>query len=164
MHLFKFLLALVPALLFSQVPEFMQQYQQRLGGATDELGRIVRLFGEDSRRSGHDQQTALGLMEKNAERLVRDQAVRMKENITRLGRLREQQEVFRNGTIFDRFASFVTNSDADLLEATRQAYKPALPLGVEGWLFALVGLLVPWGLMIAVSALLRSRRRQEARA
>ena len=160
MHLFLFLVALVPALLFSQVPEFMQQYQQRLGGATDELGRIVRLFGEDSRRSGFDQQAALGLMEKNSERLVRDQAVRMNENITRLDRLREQQEVFRDGTIFDRFASFAMSSDADLLEATRQAYKPALPLGVEGWLFALVGLLVQWGLMMAVSALFRSRRRQ----
>ena len=37
----------VCALFASQVPEFMQQYSQRLGGAVDELGRIVQHFEEE---------------------------------------------------------------------------------------------------------------------
>jgi Protein of unknown function (DUF2937) len=105
MHLILFFIALVPALLFSQAPEFMQQYHQRLGGTTDELARVIRHFEEDSRRSGHDRQGALGLMEKNSERLVRDQAARMKENIARLARLREQQEAFRDGSAFVRLVA-----------------------------------------------------------
>jgi hypothetical protein len=43
--------AIVPALLFAQIPEYMQQYYQRIGGAVDELDRIVQHFDEDSRRS-----------------------------------------------------------------------------------------------------------------
>jgi len=36
-----FALALFAAVLGSQFPEFAQQYRQRLGGALDELDRIV---------------------------------------------------------------------------------------------------------------------------
>jgi thiosulfate reductase cytochrome b subunit len=159
MHLILFFIALVPALLFSQAPEFMQQYHQRLGGTTDELARVIRQFEEDSRRSGHDRQGALGLMEKNSERLVRDQAARMKENIARLARLREQQEAFRDGSAFVRVASLLTNADSDIFEATWQSYKPGLQITFDGILFALIGLLVPWGLMIAVVSAFGSRRR-----
>jgi hypothetical protein len=45
-------ISVVFAALFGQAPEFAQQYAQRLGGAIDELDRIVRHFDEDSRRSG----------------------------------------------------------------------------------------------------------------
>ncbi len=34
-------LSFVFALVFGQIPEFTQQYAQRLGGAVDELARIV---------------------------------------------------------------------------------------------------------------------------
>jgi hypothetical protein len=33
--------AMVPALLFAQVPEYMQQYYQRIGGAVDELDAVM---------------------------------------------------------------------------------------------------------------------------
>ena len=44
--------ALVLGFLLSQAPEFAQQYRQRLGGAVDELARIITQFDEDSARSG----------------------------------------------------------------------------------------------------------------
>jgi Protein of unknown function (DUF2937) len=47
---FVFGIALLSALLFSQAPEFTQQYFQRLGGVVDELDSIVRHFDEDSCR------------------------------------------------------------------------------------------------------------------
>src|SRR3977135_4408979 len=120
-HAFITLTSLVSALLFSQVPGFMQQYNQRLGGAVDELTRIVSHFDEDARRSGYDRPAALQLMAKNPERLVRDQAVRIDENVTRLHRLREQQETFRNAGSFFRLASFVRNYDPPLADRTYQA-------------------------------------------
>ena len=90
------IIAALCALLCSQVPEFMQQYSQRLGGVVEELGRIVRQFDEDSSRSGYERSAALRVMANNSERLVRDQATRMQENITRFDRLREQQEAMRD--------------------------------------------------------------------
>ena len=45
-------------------PEFAQQYAQRLGGAIEELQRIVDHFDDYSRRSGYDRQGALGLSDR----------------------------------------------------------------------------------------------------
>src|SRR6266576_1983999 len=91
------IIALLPALLFAQIPEFMQQYQQRLGGAAEELTTIVRHFDEDSQRSGYARSTALQIMSNNSERLIRDQANRWRENIERLDRLRQQQLALKDG-------------------------------------------------------------------
>ena len=93
-------LALLPALLFAQIPELVQQYRQRIGGAADELNVVVRNFDEDSRRSGYDRAGALGVMKKNPERLVREQGQRMEEYVTRLDRLNAQQAVLANGSTF----------------------------------------------------------------
>jgi Protein of unknown function (DUF2937) len=161
-HPFIFVIALAPAFVLSQVPEFMQQYHQRLGGAVDELARITRHFEEDSRRSGYDTTGALGLMSKNPERLIRDQATRMEEYFKRLSRLREQQEAFRNGTSLTRLGAFVSNFDRPLAAATYGTYKPALPMTIEGGLFAAVGLFVPYYLMVGIAHALRRRREAEA--
>ena len=56
--------ALTLGFALSQAPEIAQQYRQRLGGAVDELRRIVLRFDEDSARSGFDRAGALAVMER----------------------------------------------------------------------------------------------------
>jgi hypothetical protein len=102
MHAVILLIALLPAVFLSQLPEFVQQYSQRMGGAIDELTRIVDHFDEDSRRSGYDRSSALQLMAKNPAQLIRDQATRMQDNFARLNRLRAQQGAFNNSTSVGR--------------------------------------------------------------
>src|SRR5262249_30050303 len=139
---FMAVIAIVPAFFFAQVPEYMQQYYQRIGGVVDELGRIVQHFDEDSLRSGYDRASALGVMANSPERLIRDQVARMNENIARLNRLREQQRTMREGSAFERFATFLTNYDSPLARRTWDAYQFAIPLSGDGIVFALVGYVV----------------------
>lgn len=152
MRFFISVISLVSALLLSQAPELMQQYIQRLGGAVDELTRIVQHFDEDSARSGYDRSGALGLMARNPERLIRDQAIRMQDNMDRLGRLRKQQEDFKDGA---GFASFLMSYDPELFAATRKAFKMALPLTADGLLFALLGFSMSYFLLFAAAAPIR---------
>ena len=49
---FAFVAALIAGMILSQVPEFAQQYRQRLGGAVDELARVISHFDEDARAFG----------------------------------------------------------------------------------------------------------------
>jgi hypothetical protein len=155
-------IALASALIVGQVPEFMQQYGQRLGGAVDEVARIVGQFDEDSRRSGYERPAALALMAKNAERLIRDQASRMEANISRLNQLRHQQDTFKNSGSVTRLSSFLTNYDRPLAERTFEAFKPALPITFDGLLFAAAGFLIPCFASIAGSS--RRRRNWEVGA
>jgi Protein of unknown function (DUF2937) len=158
-HPFAFVVALALGFALSQAPEFAQQYRQRLGGAIDELRRIVLQFDEDSRRSGHDRSAALRLMENNPERLVRDQAGRMEDNIARYDRLRQQQEDFTNGGAFVRLGSFVRNFDRPLVQRTFESYEPAVPATTEGFLLAGGGFFVSYVLLLGVGAVWRRRRR-----
>jgi hypothetical protein len=97
-------------------------------------------------------------------RLIRDQASRMQENIARLDRLREQQEALRNGGSFVRLTSFVLNFDRPLAERTYETYVLALPMSVEGVLFPAAGFVVSYCVMFVVATAFRRRGGLEAEA
>ena len=52
-------IAVSGGVLTSQSPEFAQQYRQRLGGAVDELARVVSNFERDAARSNMTVEEAL---------------------------------------------------------------------------------------------------------
>jgi hypothetical protein len=133
------LLALLPAVLFSQAPELVQQYRQRLGGAANELATVVRNFEEDSHRSGYTQQGALDLMGRNSEQLVRDQAERMRGYIDRLQRLRQQQAALGSGVTLTSLITVAREYDAPLMDQTWNDFVPAIPTTFLGLTTALLG-------------------------
>lgn len=154
----------VVALLASQIPEFLQQYSQRLGGAADELTTIVRHFDEDSRRSGFQRPDALQLMKRNPERFIRDQAARVEENISRLDRLHEQQAVLSGGISLASFFAVLSNYDAPIAQKTYDNFVPALPLSFTGLFFALLGFISSLGVLLALGGILRLGSRSTAEA
>jgi hypothetical protein len=106
------------AVLVGQAPEFAQQYARRLGGAIEELQRIVDHFDDDSRRSGYDRQGALALTGRNSEQLVRDQGTRMSETIDRLANLRAQQVALNQRGAFARVTALATRVDREIAART----------------------------------------------
>jgi hypothetical protein len=162
-HPVAFVIGLLLGFVLSQTPEFAQQYRQRLGGALDELRRIVQQFDDDSRRSGYDRTGALRVVAGNSEQLVRDQAKRMEEVITRYDRLRAQDEAFRSGSPFGRLSAFVVDFDRPLVQRTLQAYEPAVPVTTEGLLLAGGGFLLAYLLLPIFGESWRRRRRLRAK-
>lgn len=162
-HPVAFVMGLLVGAVLSQAPEFAQQYRQRLGGAIDELARIVQQFDQDSRRSGYDRTAALRLMASNSEQLIRDQAGRMEESIARHDRLRAQETAFRNGGSFVRISAFILNFDQPLVQGTVVAYEPAVPLTTEGLLLAGGGFLAAYLLLPAFGESWRRRRALRAK-
>jgi hypothetical protein len=142
-----FVVALVAAMTASQLPEFAQQYRQRLGGAIDELARILMHFDEDAARSGYDRAAALAVMARDREQLVRDQAARMRDEIARYMRLVEQQQAFSKSGPFGRLAAFFADFDLPLVENTAHDFEPAVPTTLEGIVFAGSGFLLVYVLL-----------------
>lgn len=154
-------ISVVFAVLFGQAPEFAQQYAQRLGGAIDELDRIVRHFDEDSRRSGYDRPGALALMGRNQEQLIRDQATRMSDTIERLAKLRAQQSAMNQPGSFTRVAAFANGYDQDIASRTWRNFQFALPFSVDAILFMSAGFIV--SLLLLWPAAVGLARRGSAR-
>jgi hypothetical protein len=153
-----FVIALIAGMTFSQVPEFAQQYRQRLGGAIDELATILAHFDEDAARSGYDRDGALALMARNDERLVRDQAGRMRDTIERYRRLVEQQQSLTKSGPIGRLLVFFADFDPPLVQNTVRDFEPAVPTTVEGVVFTAGGFLFVYLLLHGVRFLFRRPR------
>lgn len=133
------LVAISFAALFSQAPEFMQQYYQRIGGAVDELQRITNQFDDNARKLGHDRTSALGIMSSNPQPLIQGLAQLEKGTAERLERLGKQRAYLKEARSFDRFTYLMTNYDPPLARATWRAFEPAIPLTQAGLGFAFAG-------------------------
>ncbi|WP_441255671.1 DUF2937 family protein [Tardiphaga sp. 285_C5_N1_2] len=155
-------LSLLGALAFAQIPELIQQYRQRLGGAASELTLVVRNFDEDSRRSGFDRAGALGLMAKNTEQLVRDQAQRMADYVRRLDRLNEQQSALANGVTPAAVFAVAADYDKPIMTQAWNAYAPAFPTTLTGIVFAIIGWCLSFGVLLLIGGFFHLRSRVAA--
>jgi len=79
-------MALLAGVLFSQAPEFSQQYRQRIGGAVDELRMVVDAFEAQAAASGLDRQGALSLYAASTQPFLRGQG---EGNAANAGSLRQ---------------------------------------------------------------------------
>ena len=104
-------IALLSALTFSQLPEFTQQYSQRLGGAIDELTRVVQRFDKDSVAVSEDRKSALERLGRSPDELARRQSAAMSANIARLDALQAQQAEMAIAGPFNRIVAFLSDPD-----------------------------------------------------
>jgi hypothetical protein len=148
----------------SQGPEFAQQYRQRLGGAVDELRRVVSRFDEDAQATGQKREDAIAQLRSNPDRLTSLQGDAMRANVERLGRLEGQRQAFADAGPFARLALLVREGDTDLARAAYRDFEPAVPTTTEGFVTAALGFLIAYGLSRAIGlpmrrVLLRRRAR-----
>lgn len=145
----------------SQFPEFSQQYAQRLGGAVDELSRVVAEFDADAAGVGLSRQEALEDLA-NGGTMGRARAQTMARTIDRHARLTDDLAALQGAGPFTRAYLAANMTDRQIASRAWEAYKPAVPITFEGAVFAGVGFLT--GLMIlgALLSLLRMpfRRRR----
>ncbi len=95
-----FFLALLLGVLASQVPEFAQQYRQRLGGAVDELNRIIRAFDADAARMQMNRDTGLERLLGNPDGFVRQRGEQIRADAARAARLEAQLQSYESAGPF----------------------------------------------------------------
>jgi hypothetical protein len=139
----------------SQLPEFGQQYRQRLGGAVDELRRVAQSFDDDAAENDLDRSAALAEMARNPNALVQDRAASMSETMARLNDLEAQQQAFRLAGPFGRLYTLSTHFDPPLVAATWGDFEPAVPVTSEGFVAAGGGFLATLLLLLGLGRLVR---------
>ena len=129
----------------SQGPEFVQQYRQRLGGAVDELRRVVVRFDADAAAQGRSREAAIEVLRASPEPLVGAQGVAMQDHAARLARLEGQQARLAEAGPFRRLAVYLAEPDLEVSRAAFRDFEPALPVTGEGLASAGIGFLALWG-------------------
>lgn len=157
---------LLGGLVASQAPEFGQQYRQRLGGAIDELNRIVTRFDEDARATGQERDSAIDQLRQNPDRLTSLQGAAMRANIERRDRLERQRQAFSEAGPFARIGLLLREGDTDLARAAYRDFEPAVPTTQEGFVTVGIGFILGYLLSRLIGVPLRRMlmRRPRVRA
>ncbi len=154
------LVGLLCAALATQAPEFMEQYRQRLGGAVDELSRVLARFDSDAAQQGLSEQAGIARLRGNGDALVKQRAAAIVEDRVRLDNLKQAQADLRGEGPLARAATLLTHYDGALARGTMADFQPAVPTTPEGFVFGLAGFLVGGGVVHASGRPLRRRLRE----
>ena len=130
------------AILFSQLPEFIQQYLQRLGGHLDEARRNLEQFRATAAHSGLTLDRFIAQAAANPDPAVAKLAGVMTDAVTRVDDLAAAQAAITHASLWSRPYVFVRHLDPAIAHATWGIFKPAVPTTVEGLVYALAGMLV----------------------
>ncbi|MEP7241449.1 MAG: DUF2937 family protein [Devosia sp.] len=127
---------------FSQFPEFAQQYEQRLGGAVDELRTIVADFDSDAQRFGLTRQQALARYAISSDGFLVGRGLSMDRTLARYDRLSQSLADLGNAGPLERVAHLRDYFDGDVAARAWEAFKPAVPVTPEGIAWGLSGVVV----------------------
>ena len=153
-------IGLLCALVGSQISEFAQQYRQRLGGALDELNRVVAQFDAEAEAQSLTRAQGIERLKGNADGLASERGLAIERDVARAGRLARQKEAFQNGGPVTRLASLIANFDPATATQTIADFEPAAPLTFENLVVAGLALLFGMGATHLVAWPIRRRLRR----
>jgi hypothetical protein len=152
------LIGLFFAVAASQLPEYAQQYRQRLGGAIDELNTVIARFEAEASQSGMDQQQGITHLQQSDDRFVQQRGDQMRDTIMRRDRLEKQAQDFAKAGPVGRVLVLAEDFDPKIASGAYQAYEPAVPTTSEGLIAAVIGFIFGGGLIHLIAWPLRRRR------
>lgn len=149
--------ALLCAFVATQMPEFLQQYRQRLGGAIDELSAVVSRFESDSAQQGLTQSGGIDRLRANGDRFVRQRGEQEQDNVARLQSLRAAQAQFRSEGPLGQYATLASRFDGRIAQGALGEFSPAIPTTSQGFVFGLIGFVFGGGVVHLAGRPLRRR-------
>jgi hypothetical protein len=136
------ILCVCGAVLFSQGPEFMQQYLQRLGGHLDEARRQLSIFQKTAADAGLSMDEFIRQTSANADPAIARLGAVMSDATERVAWLQSAHDALLYSAIWERPFAFVRHVDPEIVRAVGTVFKPAVPTTAEGLVYALAGMLV----------------------
>ncbi len=136
------LLCVLGAVLLSQGPEFMQQYLQRLGGHLAEARRQVVSYQDAAAHAGVPLEEFIAQTRANPDVGVSHLGGVMSSSIERVATLQAAHDALLAASPWTRPFIFLRHFDFEIARGTWTIYKPAVPVTLEGLLYALAGMLL----------------------
>jgi hypothetical protein len=158
-------LALAIGLLFgvigAQIPEFAQQYRQRLGGALDELHRIISEFDAETATQSLTRVQGVERLKANGDALARQRGEAIETDAARAERLERQREAFLQAGSLSRLAVLAGNFDPTTASEAIRDFEPAIPVTIEAFVIGGVAMVFGWSAAHLIAAPFRRRRRAD---
>lgn len=147
----------VGAVLFSQVPTFMQQYAQQLGGRSEELKLQIDLMAKTALYSGKNLKEYIQKFLSNTDSDISQQGELMQEMTVRYQKLSEAASALNHASVFEKPYVFFTHLYSDVASSTLQLFTPGFSFSLEGIVYAFIGILFGTLIFSCARALFGSR-------
>ncbi len=138
-------IGLLCGLIGTQWPEFSQQYRQRLGGALDELSRIVAAFDAEAASRSLTPAEGVARLKDNPDPLARERGAAIEGDIARQARLERQLEALRDAGPLERLIVMARDLDTATASRTLRDFEPAVPVTAESLVVGALALIWGWG-------------------
>ena len=135
-------LCLLGAVAFCQLPEFIQQYLQRLGGHLEEARHQLILFESTAAQSLLTLPEFIKRTSANADTAVARLGGVMQQSLDRVAYLSNAENALRHASLWEKPFVFFAHLDRSIASETLAVYRPAVPTTVEGLLYAAAGMIV----------------------
>lgn len=145
-HILDRVFAAVGAFLFSQIPAFMQQYTQRLGGHLSELNHQLVQLQKVAKLSGKTLPDYVAKFLGSADLDFVRQGELMQQLIERQQVLAQAFTHLIHADAFQRPLFFIRYIQFDIAKGTMQSFQPSLTFSEEGLFYALLGVLAGYGI------------------
>lgn len=129
-------------IMLSQFPEYAQQYEQRLGGAVDELRVIATEFETAATAEGLDRTEALDRYAATGDNFIEGRGRSMAQTIARYELLSAALADIQGASGWERFTLLPRYTDTEIGARALETYRPAVPVTLEGLAYAAAGFLL----------------------
>lgn len=136
------ILAAAGALIFMQIPSFMIQYVQRLGGHVDELNEIVKKYKAAAAENSRPLEEYIQLHIQSGVKEFASTGRIMSENIERLANLKESYELLSSSSGINKFLLFIRKADSDIVKGTYRDFTPGISFNIDSLIYAAAGIAV----------------------
>ena len=129
------------ALIFFQIPSFLVQYQQRLGGHVDEMAHLIRKYKSAAADNGRTVEEYIGLhLQSNVKEFVSTGKI-MTENMERYTDLSAALKSLSQSKGFVKFYSFLKDIDIDIFKATLKNFVPGISFNTDTLIYGAAGII-----------------------
>ena len=144
--LFDRAVCVIGAVAFAQLPEFIQQYRQRLGGHLDEARRQLAEFVAIATHAKLSLPQFIERTSTTPDAGVAQLGGVMRNAVLRVNELTAADAALRDASLWAKPFVFFRYIDAGVARSTWEIYRPAVPTTGEGLIYALAGMLTLLGL------------------
>ncbi len=130
----------VGAIVFLQLPHFIDQYTQRMGGyAASQQQQIKEYQAIADQHFGGDLTAYIKRLTENNDPAIADSAKQMEQRLASTDKIQSELEVYEQQPLWYQVPYFITHMRVDLVQGTAQNFAPGLPINLWAWGYGLVG-------------------------
>lgn len=136
------IISVTGAIVFAQLPAFIVQYQQRLGGHVDELKHLIDRYKSYAASNNRSLEEYINIHLQSTVKEFASTGQLMTENLTRFNELSKALKELADSTGLVRLFMFFKNIDLDIYRGTMKNFVPGITFSTDAVLYGITGVII----------------------